>query len=89
MSTQTYQFGRLFLSLVLVSFINAYLFIFGCPRSFLFCVGFLYLVVARGGYSLVVVCGLLIEVASLVAAQAQDFCPRALEHRLRSCSTRA
>ena len=77
MSPQT-QFSRLFLSLVLVSFINAYLFIFGCPRYSLFCLGFLHLVAARGGYSLVVVCGLLTEVAALAVA-----------HRLRNCGSRA
>ena len=42
-----------------------YLFIFGCCGSSLLCG--LSLVVARGGYSLVVVCGLLIVTASLVS----------------------
>ena len=89
MSPQT-QFSRLFLSLVLVSFINAYLFIFGCPRYSLFCLGFLHLVAARGGYSLVVVCGLLTEVAALAVAHRLRNCgSRAPERGLRSCSTRA
>jgi len=43
-----------------------YLFIFGCSGSLLLREGFL-LVAMRGAFSLVVVCGLLIAVASLVA----------------------
>ena len=50
----------------------------------------LYLVVARGGYSLVAVCGLLTEVAALAVAHRLRNCgSRAPERGLSSCSTRA
>ena len=79
-------------------FIFIYLFIFGCAESS-FAVRRLSLVAASRGYSLVVVCGLLIVVASVVAeqrlysAQASvvaacglSSCSSwALEHRLSNC----
>ena len=43
-----------------------------------------------GGYSLIVVCGFLIAVTSLVAEHGLSSCgSRALEHRLSSCGARA
>ena len=59
-----------------------YLFIYCCARSSLLCVGFLYL--QGAGTTLVVVCGLLIVEASLVAEHG------ALGHMgFSSCSSRA
>ena len=78
-------------------FIFIYLFIFGCAGSS-FAVCRLSLVAASRGYSLVVVCGLLIVVASVaeqrlcsaqasvVAACGLSSCSSwALEHRLSNC----
>ena len=59
-------------------FIFIYLFIFGCAGSS-FAVRRLSLVAASRGYSLVVVCGLLIVVASVVAEQRLYIDPEALE----------
>ena len=62
-----------------------YLF-FVCAGSLL-CEGFLLLIVASGGFSLVVVCELLIVVASFVAEQELLNLQASVELGLRSCGT--
>ena len=59
-----------------LKFFLIYLVIFGCAWSLLLCAGFLQLEQASGGLLFIVVCGLLLMVASLIA-----------EHRLQSART--
>ena len=80
---------------MIVAISKTILLFFGCTGSVLLLSGFS-LVTASGGYSLIVVHGLLIAVASLVAGALalgpvgfRSCGSQALEHKVSSCGTQA